>query len=221
MNDRQSSRCGDAVIMRALEGVEYVVFDMNGVLVDDEMWHFEAFRSVVMERGCGLQLGEYLQHCAGRSDEEGMRELCAVNLVDGDIGTLIDAKARAYLQIKGRSAMPAAQGAIDLARSLGKVASCFLVTSGDASSVEALISGSRLEDVFPVERQFVRVSAVERIAIYRKLVEHSGRPDACAVIDDSPRNLASARDLGMRTIGVATTHPESALVADVVVRDLR
>ncbi|MFF0064381.1 HAD family hydrolase [Streptomyces sp. NPDC005279] len=45
-------------------------------------------------------------------------------------------------------------------------------------------------------------------------------PARCVVFEDAPAGLTAGRAAGMRTVALATTHPRSELVADVVVRDL-
>ncbi|WP_327322348.1 HAD family hydrolase [Streptomyces sp. NBC_01210] len=45
-------------------------------------------------------------------------------------------------------------------------------------------------------------------------------PARCVVFEDAPAGLTAGRAAGMRTVGLATTHQRSELVADVVVRDL-
>ena len=44
--------------------------------------------------------------------------------------------------------------------------------------------------------------------------------DHCVVIEDSPAGIMAGRAAGARVIAVATSHPATALAADVVVADL-
>lgn len=46
-------------------------------------------------------------------------------------------------------------------------------------------------------------------------------PADCLVVEDAPPGLLSARAAGMATLALATTHDAAALVADLVVPDLR
>ncbi|MGW3949784.1 HAD family hydrolase [Streptomyces sp. NPDC004752] len=45
-------------------------------------------------------------------------------------------------------------------------------------------------------------------------------PARCVVFEDAPAGLRAGRAAGMATVALATTHPASELVADLVVKDL-
>lgn len=50
-----------------------IIFDMNGVIIDDEHIHELAFKEVCQQIGIDLTPEEYKELCMGRTDEDGFK----------------------------------------------------------------------------------------------------------------------------------------------------
>ncbi len=55
---------GDKLVIKAL------IFDFNGVIVDDEPVHCEMFRQALAKEGIGLSKEDYYRHYLGMNDRE-------------------------------------------------------------------------------------------------------------------------------------------------------
>ena len=51
-------------------GIEAVIFDFNGVLVDDESLHFSLFSEILAKEGVELSLKEYVERYLGYDDRK-------------------------------------------------------------------------------------------------------------------------------------------------------
>jgi beta-phosphoglucomutase len=201
-----------------LEQITEAIFDLNGVLMDDEPVHFAAFSDVVAERGQVLSYEEYLAHCAGRTDAEGFLNLLSKKPLRGDVSTMVTEKREAYLRCCTRFEDLVLSWAADLAAELdAKGVMCHLVTSSDADVAGFFLKRCALNGIF-AGRTYFEVGGTARLKVYRSVADRArGGAAACLVIDDTPANLVLARRCGLKTLGIATTHPKSSLDADVIV----
>ena len=87
-----------------------VIFDMNGVLVDTDRWHREAFRRVLAEFGQTLSDQDYQECCAGRTDREGLVDLLHKKGIQADVEAGVARKVHYYHDI-AQAVPPAYPGA--------------------------------------------------------------------------------------------------------------
>lgn len=202
--------------------IDAVIFDFNGVLIDDELLHYEAFRAVVAHStGAALSLGQYRRDCQWKTDEEGLRSLQASGLVS-DVAGLAARKSEAYA-----SALAAER---DMTRWLTDGAAAFLRQCQGSGKAIGLISSSAEDEVvsfldvvgllhyFAPEHRRLGVTSTSREFELRTLARALGaRPARTVVIDDSPGNIEAARNLRFVTVWLSTLQddPEAAHSADV------
>ena len=81
--------------------IRAVIFDFNGLLVNDESLHFELFREVLGEEGIALSEKEYHEKYLGYDDRgcfDAAIRAAGRASGDGIVADLIDRKARRYEQ---------------------------------------------------------------------------------------------------------------------------
>ena len=198
-----------------------VIFDFGGVLNDmrwDVAWELE--EQYGLERGT---LVRTLYDC----DE--WRE---VEVGRGDIEVWLRAAHRRLEEAAGRSLPPLheqwraswrpIEENIELVRRLRPAYRVGLLSNADRSLEERLRDGLRLDRLFDA----VVVSGVVGIAkpdprAYLLAAERLGLPpEACVFIDDAPRNVEAAREVGMTAIRFRVHHGDdlAAQLAEVGVR---
>lgn len=213
--------------------IRAVIFDFNGVLVDDESVHFDLFREVLAEEGVTLTERQYHEKYLGYDDRQCFEEVLADS---------------------GRSPTPAALDEM-IARKAGRyIPRAELGLRYFPGSAEAI---RRLADRWPlainsgalrpeIEFSLARMGVRDRIAAIVSAEDATnGKPDPegyllaldalrsrvgedleaahCLVIEDSLAGIESAKGAGMWAVGVSNTYPEAALHgagADAVIADL-
>ena len=204
--------------MKLLNAASTIVFDLNGVLLDDEAAHFAAFADAMGTLRASLTYDEYVRFCSGHTDEEGMAILLRAKGITADPAQLLRVKRDRYALLRGGFDNRTFPGAVELAKQMhadGK--DCYLVTSSDPDTVRGFLDATGLVEVFPEPLRFEQTTTQLREEAYRAIIAATrNNPSACVVIDDSPANLAVARRLSMKTIGVATTVNSERLSADFV-----
>jgi HAD superfamily hydrolase (TIGR01509 family) len=212
MNDRQRMVQGDAL-------TEAVLFDFNGVLVDDEAQHCQALQRVLADEAITLTREEYYAHYLGLDDRTGFFEAFrrAQRTLSTELLTyLIDKKSQLYLDLVATSLRMVA-GAEEFVRDAAARFRLGIVSGALRREIDAVLSRTKIAQQFEV---IIAAGDVPRSkpdpAAY--LAAHTAfdkrRPIAvehCVVIEDSLHGLAAARTAGMPCVMLTTSHPSQAL----------
>jgi beta-phosphoglucomutase len=217
-------------VLRAL------LFDFNGVLVDDEPIHLEMFQRVLAEEGLALSVEDYYQRYLGL-DDRGC--FAAVLAGAGEPATtprlmrLIARKASYYQERVRERGYPFFAGAAGLVAAAGSAGWMLGVVSGALrEEVEAALRQAGLRERFKVLVTAEDVAAgkpdpegyrqaLQALNALPPLPERLIHPHEVVAVEDSPAGLAAAAEAGLRTLAVAHTYPEARLAgADAVVARL-
>jgi HAD superfamily hydrolase (TIGR01509 family) len=209
-----------------------VIFDFNGIIVDDEPIHFELFQKVFGEEGIALTKAAYYERYLGFDDRGAFIAGFQDNnqpLNDAKLAALVERKAVYYREaIRNHATIfPGVKSLVaNLARSLPlAVASgalrneieAILTTAGLINHFKAIISAEDVERGKPEPEIFLKALAA--------LNQHnSGKAIAaadCIVIEDSKEGVRGARRAGMKVLAVTNSHPAELLnEATAVVKSL-
>jgi beta-phosphoglucomutase-like phosphatase (HAD superfamily) len=230
-----------------MTGVGAVIFDFNGVLVDDEDVHFALFREILAQAGVFITRRDYHERYLGY-DDRGCFEAALVdasrNANREQLDQMVAQKGRRYIQIAehGLRFFPSA------AETLAMVAACWPVAicSGALRAeieyalrrlhclehVAVIISAEDTDRCKPDPEGYQLALAALR-ANHRSsrcgLLTAQWKVDAdldainCLVVEDSLAGVASAKAAGMRTVGVPNTYTRDQLHhagADLVINGL-
>jgi beta-phosphoglucomutase len=198
-----------------------ILFDFNGVLVDDEEHHFESFRTVLREEGLELSREQYYAEYLGFDDRKGFVEAFrrARRAVAAEhLTRLIAAKSRAYEELI-RHQVALVPGAAEFVRRAGEHFRLAIVSGALRREIDLVLSRAELRPYFEViiAAEDVRVCKPDPegyIAAHAGL-SRSGPPplarERCVVIEDSLPGLAAARAARMRCVGLTTSHAANAM----------
>lgn len=212
---------------RPTKTIEGLLFDWNGVLLDDESIHYEALRRVVHETtGNELTRQAYQQHCQGRRDSDGLLALVQTYGWSLPIEACVRAKRTYYyehLQTCDVSLLP---GAKELLRWLRQRVAIAIVTSSSREEVEMLLhrSGQTHACHLLVAAEDVTCGKPDPegyLLAARVLGVH---PERCLVVEDSPQNLHGLVESGFELVGLGTRameYPAKAHVTDTLEGVLR
>jgi len=204
---------------------EAVLFDFDGILVDTEPMHFEAFRKVLEPLGMGFPWREYVETYMGFDDRDAFREAFRVHgtdLDDANLVKLVAAKSRAF-QEGLRNGVTAYPGAVAMIESLHAAGRPLALCSGALrSDIDPILARLGVARYFPVivSADDVRKSKPdpESYALaFRRLSEtHSSSltvPGASVAVEDTPAGIRSAKGAGLRVLGVTNSYGREELAA--------
>lgn len=193
-----------------------VVFDMDGVIIESEHTHYSAICEAMGER-MNQTYETFLTKCTGGDERFAMGRLAEFSGIEYDESLFQEwskKKAVAYQRLVGESAT-AMPGAIELVCSVAEKFPIGLATGSRRSDVEAAfftLAGGKLNGLF---QSIVTSDDVAKTkpdpATYAKAAEGWIFPSACLAIDDSPNGVSSAKNAGMKVLGITAIHNASSL----------
>jgi len=203
---------------------DFLLLDYNGVIVDDEPLHCEAFFAVLAEEGLPLSREDYYAEYLGMDDRACFR--LALNrdgrpIVPGDIGHLVERKRARYLALAERG-LPLVPGAAAFVREAARRWPVGVVSGATRREVALGLSLAGIADVVRavVTCEDTPTSKPDptgfRLALAR-LSAAAPAPSRATVVEDSLPGFAAARAVGAGCLMIATTHPAATFAgADLV-----
>jgi beta-phosphoglucomutase len=199
-----------------------VIFDFNGIIVDDEPIHFALFRRVLGEEGITLTEEAYYERYLGFDDRgafiTGLRENNRP-ISDAKLDELIRRKAD-YYQDAIRDHVAIFPGVKSLLAELSRLP--LAVASGALRhEIETILTAAGLHDCFQaiVSAEDVKKGKPEPEIFLKALLALNGREKTggfiqageCVVIEDSKEGIHGARRAGMKCLAVTNSHPAKLL----------
>ncbi len=210
-----------------------VIFDFNGIIVNDEPIHFRLFQKVLGEEGIVLREQDYYARYLGFDDRGAFvasyrdheRELG-----DGKLAELIERKA-VYYQEAIRNHVEIFPGVATLVATLGKQFPLAVASGALRHEIETILSTAGLRSHFlaVVSAEDVHAGKPEPEIFFKALnalnaALNDRSPIAaadCLVIEDSKEGVHGARRAGMKCLAVTNSHPAALLgEANAVVNSL-
>jgi len=194
--------------------IQAVLFDFNGVLVDDEPQHCEALQRVLAEDGITLSRDEYYAHYLGLDDRTGFVEAyrrAQRTLTTEWVKHLIDKKSQIYLDLVSNT-LKMVPGAQEFVRAAAQHFRLGIVSGALRREIESLLSRAQLMLQFEVivaagEVPQSKPHPASYLAALRAFNDRSPIKAAnCVVIEDSLHGLQAARAAGMPCVTLTTSH---------------
>ena len=210
-----------------------LIFDFNGIIVDDEPIHFELFKQVLAEEGIKLTEADYYARYLGFDDRGAFTAAYREHgrsLDEKLLARLIDRKA-IYYQSKIRSKVRIFPGVEKLVTSLVPVLPLAVASGALRQEIETILSAAGLLKHFAViiSAEDVDHGKPEPEIFLKALARLNAQVDDChpidaadcLVIEDSKEGIRGARRAGMKCLAVSNSHPIELLQeANAVVRSL-
>jgi beta-phosphoglucomutase len=219
--------------------IQAVIFDFNGVLVDDEVVHFDLFREVLAQEGVVITDRDYHERYLGYDD----RGCFAAALGDAAqpfdhhrLDALIARKAQRYVEVaeKGLRFFPFAAETLSAMASRWPVAICSGALRSEIEyalrrlncrdRVAAIVAAEDAHKCKPDPVGYLQTLHALRARL--RLMTPSPPPleaRACLVVEDSLAGIISAKGAGMWAVGITHTYNAAQLRqsgADAVIHGL-
>jgi beta-phosphoglucomutase len=202
-----------------------ILFDFNGVIVDDESQHCDSLIATLSQYGYTLDRDTYYREYLGFDDRECFRFSFGRMGRPADDATLLEAIARKHVEYDRsiRAAMRLVPGVADFIENAALDGFQLAIVSGALRSEIDLVlqlSGLRAHFAEIVAAEDVGACKPDPQGFNRAREKLELPSKRCVVVEDSIPGLNAARAAGLRCAVLATSHPEDVLSdADLVWRD--
>jgi beta-phosphoglucomutase len=202
-----------------------ILFDFNGVIIDDESQHCDALIATLDQYGYSLDRETYYQEYLGFDDRECFRFTFARMGNPRDEAVVREAVARkhAAYELAVRDSLRLVPGVAEFVENAALDGFQLAIVSGALRSEIELVL-----ELTALRPHFAEIIAAEDVAACKPNPVGYNRareilalpPKRCVVIEDSRPGLQAARAAGMRCAILATSQPEHTWSdADLVWRD--
>lgn len=203
--------------------IKAVIFDMDGLMVESEMLHYQAYKKVLDRFGIGLTLNDYF--VAWGSD----KDMCARFVEKFHIPTsreeLLEQKNKLFREMYIYKVTPQ-EGLLDLLRILQKnhylLAAC---SSSQIHEIQTVLKAIGARQFFD---QVVSAESVENSKpapdCYLLVAQKLGVQSIdCLVLEDAPKGVTAAKAAGMQCFAIPSTGLETAdfSKADKILKSLK
>ncbi|AFZ15060.1 HAD-superfamily hydrolase, subfamily IA, variant 3 [Crinalium epipsammum PCC 9333] len=196
-----------------------VLFDFNGVIINDEKIHEQLIEQIVIAENLRPQPGDFRKFCLGKSDRACLSDLLKDRgrfATEDYLTKLIKQKTHLYQRhLETLEKLPIYPGLEDLIFKL-RVAKLPMgvVTGATRSEVELVLNQVNLAQYFDVLVTGDELIASKPdgylLAVQRLNQLHPDlklQPSECLAIEDTFVGIKAAKQAGMRVVGVANSYP--------------
>ncbi len=212
-----------------------IIFDMDGVICDSEPLHMQAFQEILKDEGIMIMDQEYYDKYLAHDDRGSFESaIRAHNRPLPDLkkmNALLSAKARVFDELM-KERMIIYPGADGFIKKAAEKYSLALASGARRLEVEYVLKKAKIRDIFSaivsadeVKNGKPQPEAFERALELMNQMRLEGTREIMSVetlvIEDSPRCIQTAKGLGMKTVGMATSYKSEELKeADLVINSL-
>lgn len=193
--------------------IKTVIFDMNGVIVDDEPFHEAAFKKIASQYGINLKHKDYLHCCTGRSDLVGFECISKTYSTPFDAKKAATLKEEEYQKIS-KNKKPV-EGVVDAIKELSTKYPLGVCSGAIRKELNEILEEFGIKDYFKAtlsadETDIPKPDPDPYLKI-AKLINFD--PRNCLVIEDAINGIESAKAAGMQVVGFVGTHTKEELEA--------
>lgn len=205
-----------------MENITALLFDMDGVLVDNDAFHFKSFGVFCEKYRIKFSSELYTSTITGRTNEVIMRSLFGEGITAQQINELAFEKEKIYRDIFKPHIKPANGLPELLEMAYRKNISCAVASNGPFENIDFVLDETGIRKYFTVAVNATMVKEGKPAPdIYLKAAELLGKTvKECVVFEDSPTGIKAALAANIKVIGLSTTHKEYELKGtEFIVKD--
>jgi beta-phosphoglucomutase family hydrolase len=197
-----------------------VLFDMDGVVVDNLPYHVDAWLLFCERKGIPLTREIFYRELNGMNSKDTFEWFYKREMSRAEIEVLEDEKEFIYRDFY-RDHINPAPGLLEFLKTLrAHGIKTALATSAGPGNIDFILDGLGIRDQFDavIGGAEVRKGKPDP-EIYLKAADLVGvEPGLCWVIEDSLQGIAAGQSAGMRVVGISTSHTPAELAHTDVVR---
>jgi beta-phosphoglucomutase family hydrolase len=190
-----------------------VLFDMDGVIVDNLPYHVEAWLLFCNRNGIALTKEVFYKELNGMNSKDTFEWFYKKEMTRAEVEVLEEEKELLYREFYAQHRKPA-KGLLTFLHDLrSRGIKTALATSAGPGNIDFIVDGLGIRDQFDAIIGGAEVTKGKPDPeIYVKAAALVGvSPADCLVIEDSLQGIASGQAAGARVVGITTSHSAEEL----------
>jgi beta-phosphoglucomutase family hydrolase len=197
-----------------------VLFDMDGVVVDNLPYHVDAWLLFCERKGIPLTREIFYRELNGMNSKDTFEWFYKREMTRAEVEVLEEEKELIYRDFYREHIKPANGLLVFLEKLRAHGIKTALATSAGPGNIDFIVDGLGIRDQFDA---IIGGAEVQKgkpdPEIYVRAASLVGvEPAACWVIEDSLQGIAAGQAAGMRVVGISTSHTPEELAHTNVVR---
>jgi beta-phosphoglucomutase len=189
------------------------IFDMDGVVVDNAVWHLKAFAEFGKRHGLVQTKEEYTKYF-GNTNQTIMNSLFKTTLSLDKLNALAEEKEIIYRELYRPFIQPVEGLPSFLKNATDQAIPIALATSAPLENVDFTLDSTGLKKYFSIisDASMIKHGKPDPEIYLLTAAKLGVQPSDCIVFEDSIAGIQSGLSAGMRVIGVATTYKTEELL---------
>lgn len=191
-----------------LKGFNGFIFDMDGVIVDNYLYHIDAWGEFCKRHGLNFEVEDFTRKYFGKNNTDILQALFGKSLSITEIDMLGEEKEAIYRELYQPYIKPL-DGLVDFMRELriqgGKIA---IASSAPQSNINFVVEKTCIKEYIDVSvnGNMVRLGKPNPDIFLKAAELLRIQPGKCLVFEDSFSGIQAAINAGMQVVALATTH---------------
>ncbi len=184
------------------------IFDMDGVIVDNYLYHIDAWGEFCKRHGLNFEVEDFTRKYFGKNNTDILQALFGKSLSSTEIDMLGEEKEAIYRELYQPYIKPL-DGLLDFMRELriqgGKIA---IASSAPQSNINFVVEKTYIKEFIDVSvnGNMVRLGKPSPDIFLKAAELLRIQPEKCLVFEDSFSGIQAAINAGMQVVALATTH---------------
>jgi len=184
------------------------IFDMDGVIVDNYLYHIDAWGEFCKRHGLNFEVEDFTRKYFGKNNNDILQALFGKSLSSTEIDMLGEEKEAIYRELYQPYIKPL-DGLLDFMRELriqgGKIA---IASSAPQSNINFVVEKICINEYIDVSvnGNMVRLGKPSPDIFLKAAELLRIQPEKCLVFEDSFSGIQAAINAGMQVVALATTH---------------
>ena len=192
--------------------MQAAIFDMDGVLVDNNQYHKKSWLLFLESFGYHLTDEQLNQHVYGKINEDILNYVFPEPLDDQRIRELSYQKEELYREIY-QEHIEAPPGLVNLLEALQSKMPLGIATSAPPQNLDFVLDTLHIRQFFStlVHGEMVKQGKPHPEIYLKAAHQLNVEPQGCVVFEDSLAGIESAQHAGMKVVAITSTYPADQL----------
>jgi len=185
-----------------------VIFDMDGVLIDNFAWHLLAWETFCKKHRKHISAEEFREHVFGGNNPDHLRYIFGNGISDALIQEYSREKESIYRELYRNQIVPV-NGLTEFIHQLKKLnIPLAIATSAERENVDFILNAIHCNGIFDVivDSSMISKGKPDPEVFLKAALLLDKKPENCIIFEDSLKGIEASLRAGMKVVGVATTH---------------